>query len=225
MKNTAPPAGSFTLLAQNGPFRLFQHADPSNQPPNSMGLKLECDSSGRGVIARDLEGSWTVGNLSIREKNVFRVPSHSGKTDCSGFVSHSYNGTGSLNLLIKQPHILLLDTADWGNAIELDARRFLACSGNLSAYTGVLPDSGSPNAVILTLTGRGVVCILSDWPMGALSYEQFQGTALTVYDSSPVAWNRELAVSAGATQGRSFRTYRAKRSAVRTVLLHPSTLQ
>ena len=227
MNNTAPPAGPFTLLREKGPFQLFQNTDTTAQFPALLDLKLVCNISGAGIIARDVPGSWTIDDPTLKSRNIFQVRGHS-QTEVSGLSSTLYTQKGSLNLLLKQPHILLLDTREWGSGIELDARRFLACSGNLSAETGILPDSGSngaPDAVILTLIGKGVVCLLSDWPIAELSYETFHGSTLTVYDSAPLAWSRELRVAAGKIQNRSARTYTAKRFMTGKVLLHPSTLQ
>ena len=227
MNNTAPPADSFTLLREKGPFQLFRNTDTMAQSPTPQDLKLVCSISGSGIIARDVAGSWTMGNPTLKNRDIFQVRGHS-QTEVSGLSSTQYSQRGSLSLLLTQPHILLLDTREWGNGIELDARRFLACSGNLSADTGILPDSGtngSPDAVILSLAGAGVVCLLSDWPVHELSYETFSGSTLTVYDSAPLAWSRELRVSAGKEQNRSVRTYTAKGHMTRKVLLHPSTLQ
>mgnify|MGYP002800260247 CR=1 FL=1 len=200
-------------LDQKGPFMVLEYErDLSVMPGNAMQAyysakmdirkrQLACDLSKANVTIQAGAMQWMVGNVNattgIKGVGDLFGKAVRGKASGESAIKPEYTGDGLLILEPTYKHLILLNTADWGNSIVLDDGLFLACDSKLK-HKAVMRSNlssaiaGGEGLFNLSLNGSGIVCIESYCPAEELIEIVLENDVVKIDGNYAVAWSKSL---------------------------------
>ena len=200
-------------LDQKGPFMVLEYErDLSVMPGNAMQAyysskmdirkrQLACDLSKANVTIQAGAMQWMVGNVNattgIKGVGDLFGKAVRGKASGESAIKPEYTGDGLLILEPTYKHLILLNTADWGNSIVLDDGLFLACDSKLK-HKAVMRSNlssaiaGGEGLFNLSLNGSGIVCIESYCPAEELNENVLENDVVKIDGNYAVAWSKSL---------------------------------
>ncbi len=202
------------ITDQKGTFKIVEYQrDLSVSPANAVTayysaqmnvrkrqLAIELDGK-TGAILQAGAMQWSAGSVSattgIKGLGDFAGKMLRGKVSGESAIKPEYEGSGLLVLEPTYKHLILIDMAEWNNAIVLDDGLFLACESKIkhklvarSNFSSAI--AGGEGLFNLGLEGSGIVCVESYCPKEELITVDLQDDVLKIDGNLAIAWSTSL---------------------------------
>lgn len=201
------------IIDSMGPFTILEHRrDLSVSPENAMKAffcnemnvrkrQVVCELKKGNIICQKGEMQWMVGNVQSTSgvKGLGDLFSKfiRGKATGESVIKPEYTGDG---IMVTEPtykHIFLLDVEEWNGSIVLDDGLFLACTAGLKQRLASRSNlssavAGGEGLFNLSLEGKGVCCLESDYPQEELIEVSLDNDVLKIDGSFAIAWSGSL---------------------------------
>lgn len=206
--------GEVCAVAQKGPFTVIEYMRDLSVSPSSAPAAWFCEQmnvrkrqvlvelSKSGVITQAGAMQIMCGNVKcttgVKGVGDFLGKAFKGAVSNTSVVKPEYTGDGLLLLEPDFKHNILLDVAEWNNALVVDDGLFLACESKLKL--DVVARSNISSAIAggeglfnLGLKGAGIVCLKSRVPREELVEVTLTNDVLKIDQScNAVAWSGSL---------------------------------
>ncbi len=202
------------ITDQKGGFKIVEYQrDLSVSPANAVTayfsskmnvrkrqLAIELDGK-TGAILQAGAMQWSAGSVSsttgIKGISDFAGKMLRGKVSGESAIKPEYEGSGLLVLEPTYKHLILIDMADWNNAIVLDDGLFLACESKIKHKLVARSNlssaiAGGEGLFNLGLEGSGIVCVESYCPKEELITVDLQDDVLKIDGNLAIAWSTGL---------------------------------
>ena len=204
------------VIDSMGPFTVIEHRrDSSVSPHNAMQAyfcnemnvrkrQVICELSRGNIICQAGAMQWMAGNVhnSTGVKGLGDLLSKvvRGKATGESAINPEYMGDG---IMVTEPtykHIILLDVAEWNGSIVLEDGLFLACTSGLKQKMVMRTNlsstvAGGEGLFNLSLEGKGVCCLESDYPQNELIEVSLENDVLKLDGNFAIAWSGSLEFS------------------------------
>ena len=201
------------IIDSMGPFTIIEYRrDSSVSPENAMQAffcnemnvrkrQLLCELSKGNVICQSGAMQWMAGNVhnSSGVKGLGDLVSKviRGKATGESAIKPEYMGEG---IMVTEPtykHIFLLDVEEWNGSIVLDDGLFLACTAGLKQKAVMRTNlssavAGGEGLCNLSLEGKGICCLESDYPQSELIEISLDNDVLKIDGNFAIAWSGSL---------------------------------
>lgn len=200
------------VIAQKGPFRVFEHQKDLSVTPNeaisayfaekmnARKRQVFVEIGKTGCVMQAGAMQWMLGNVTM-DTGVQGVGNFLGKmvgASVSGesAVKPHYYGNGVVMLEPTYKHILLMDVAEWG-CMVLDDGLFLACEDTVQHKTVARTNlssavAGGEGLFNLSLMGQGIAALESPVPMEELIVLSLDNDQVKIDGNMAIAWSGSL---------------------------------
>lgn len=198
---------------QRGPFTVIEYKrDLSVSPANAiqayycneMNIRKRqaiCKVTNSGITTQTGAMQWMIGNVEmtsgITGAGDLLGKMVRGRVTGESAVKPEYRGNGMLILEPTYKYLILVDLADWNNAIVLEDGLFFACESTIK-HRAVMRSNfssavaGGEGLFNLCLKGNGVACLESYVPQEELITIDLDNDVVKIDGSMAIAWSESL---------------------------------
>lgn len=163
--------------------------------------QLVCDLSASPVTLQAGAMQWMLGDCEARTgvKGIgdFVGKMARGSVTGESAVKPEYSGSGVVVCEPTYKHLILTEVSGWNGGLVLDDGMFMACESGLKQSIQTRRNfssaaAGGKGLFNLCLSGRGVACLESAYPMAELVEINMQNDVLKIDGPYAVAWSGSL---------------------------------
>lgn len=201
------------VLDSMGPFSVIEHKkDLSVSPENAMKAyycnemnvrkrQVVCELSKGNIVCQAGVMQWMAGNVhnttGIKGVGDFLSKMIRGKATGESAIKPEYMGDGIMVFEPTYKHIILLDVEEWNGSVVLDDGLFLACTADLKQKLAMRSNissavAGGEGFFNLSLTGKGICCLESNYPQDELIEVTLENDVLKLDGNFAIAWSGSL---------------------------------
>ena len=201
------------VTSELGPFTIVEyerdlsvgHSDAMAQyymsKMNVRRRQLVCEVKQDGIMLQAGALQWMIGdcNISTGVKGAgdFAKKAFRGKVTGESVVKPIYTGDGVVTCEPTYKHLILTDAADWSGGLVLDDGLFMACEAGLNHSLNKRQNvssaiAGGKGFFSLCLSGQGVACLESKYPMSELIEINLEKDTVKIDGPLAIAWSGSL---------------------------------